>query len=176
MEIAGIPRSTYYYQLKSMNSEDKDLEIKNQIIRIYNEHKGRYGYRRITQELRNGGISVNHKKVQRLAKALQLKSVVRVKKYTSYYGYTGKIAPNLLARNFKAAKPNEKWATDVTEFSLLKQKIYLSTIIDLFNGEVVCHNIHHHATFELVMDMLHKVLLLQPAPNGLQQPVLRDHG
>ena len=88
------------------------------ISTIYHDHKGRYGYRRITLELRNQGFLINHKTVQRLMKELGLKSLVRMKKYRSYKGNVGKIAPNILKRDFVATKPNEKWVTDVTEFHL----------------------------------------------------------
>ena len=107
------------------------------IQQIYDENKGRYGYRRITLELRNRGHILNHKTVQRLMKALRLKSLVRVKKYQSYRGAVGKIAPNLLARDFHANAPNQKWVTDVTEFSLFNEKVYLSPVLDLYNGEII---------------------------------------
>ncbi|ETT35015.1 integrase core domain-containing protein [Paenibacillus sp. FSL R5-192] len=76
---------------------------------IYEEHKGRYCYRRNRDELINRGHHVNHKKVQRLMKVLGLKYLVHMKKYRSYKDSIGKIAPNLLERNFRAERPNEKW-------------------------------------------------------------------
>ena len=115
LKLAGIPRSTFYYQINSLKKEDK--------------HKGRYGYRRITQELRNSGYKINHKTVAKLMKTLGLKSIQRAKrKYSSYQGTVGKIADNLLNRNFKADKPNQKWATDITEFKVRDEKLYLSPI------------------------------------------------
>ncbi len=92
--------------------------MKSLIFSIFHEHRGRYGYRRITLELRNQGYSINHKTVHRLLKELGLKSMVRMKKYKSYKENIGKIAPNILKRDFTSAKPNEKWVTDVTEFHL----------------------------------------------------------
>ncbi len=94
--------------------------------RFYHENRGRYGYRRITAELRKRNFLLNHKTVQRLMKELGLVCRVRMKKYRSYKGEVGKIAPNLLNRDFRAEKPNPKWVTDVTEFSLFGQKLYLS--------------------------------------------------
>ena len=120
---------------------DKYKEAKAEIVAIYQENKGRYGYRRITTELHNHGFSINHKTVQRLMKALGLICRVRIKKYRSYKGEVGKIAPNLLNRNFYAEKPNQKWVTDVTEFSLFGQKMYLSPILDLHNGYLVSYTI-----------------------------------
>lgn len=117
--------------------KDKYAEIKEMIKQIYHRHKGRLGYRRITLLLKEKGILINHKTVLRLMKILGLKSIIRVKKYKSYKGEQGKIAPNVLQRNFKSDTPNQKWATDVTEFNVSGNKLYLSPIIDLFNGEIV---------------------------------------
>ena len=72
-------------------------------------------------------------------KQLNLKCMVRIKKYRSYKGEIGKIAPNLLNRNFNAEKPNQKWTTDITEFSLFGEKTYLSPILDMFNGEIISY-------------------------------------
>ncbi len=111
-----------------MQRADKYAEAKKEIVSIYHENKGRYGYRRITIALHNKGIHLNHKTVQRLMKELGLVCRVKIKKYRSYKGEVGKTTPNLLNRNFYAEKPNQKWVTDVTEFSLFGQKIYLSPI------------------------------------------------
>jgi putative transposase len=121
---------------------------------IYHEHKGRYGYRRIHLELRRQGFMLNHKTVQRLMGLLNLKSTVRIKKYRSYRGEFGKIAPNVLERDFSASKPDEKWVTDVTEFKVKDQKVYLSPIVDLFTQEVIAYNIAKNACLPLVTDML----------------------
>jgi transposase InsO family protein len=128
------------------------------ISTIYHDHKGRYGYRRITLELRNQGFLINHKTVQRLMKELGLKSLVRMKKYRSYKGNMGKIATNILQRDFVATKPNEKWVTDVTEFHLFGEKLYLSPVLDLYNGEIIAYNIQSRPTYELVSKMLDKAV------------------
>ena len=114
-----------------MNSADKYKAVKAEITAIYHENKGRYGYRRITTELHKRNFLLNHKTVQRLMKELGLVCRVRMKKYRSYKGEVGKIAPNLLNRDFRAEKPNQKWVTDVTEVSLFGEKLYLSPILDL---------------------------------------------
>ncbi|HDR4905863.1 TPA: IS3 family transposase [Bacillus cereus] len=156
LKLAEIPRSTYYYWVKNFNRSDKDRELKNLIQTIYDEHEGRYGYRRIRDELTNQGHKVNHKKVQRIMKELGLKSLVRMKKYRSYKGKVGKIAPNILDRNFIAEKPNEKWVTDITEFKLFGEKLYLSPMLDLFNGEIIAYTIGSKPTYSLVSKMLEK--------------------
>jgi len=124
-----------------MNRPDSDAELKAEIKAIYEEHEGRYGYRRIRDELVNRGQKINHKKVQRIMKELGLKCVVRMKKYRSYKGTVGKTAPNILDRNFTADAPNQKWVTDITEFKLLGEKLYLSPVLDLFNGEIITYTI-----------------------------------
>ena len=91
-----------------MGQADKYESARAEITDIYHENKGRYGYRRITMELHRRGIHLNHKTVQRLMGELRLVCRVRMKKYRSYKGEVGKIAPNLLKRDFHAEKPNQK--------------------------------------------------------------------
>ena len=136
--------------------KDKYAEIKEMIKQIYHRHKGRLGYRRITLLLKEKGILINHKTVLRLMKILGLKSIIRVKKYKSYKGEQGKIAPNVLQRNFKSDTPNQKWATDVTEFNVSGNKLYLSPIIDLFNGEIVSFDLSERPVFSQIIRMLKK--------------------
>jgi putative transposase len=167
LEASGLPRSTYYYYAKHSVKPEKYREIKEQITEIYKENKGRYGYRRITDELHNRGKVVNHKTVQRLMREMGLFCRVRIKKYNSYRGGVGKIAPNLLDRNFRADRQNEKWVTDVTEFSLFGQKLYLSTILDLYNGEIVSFSLSSHPNFTQTVDMLGKAFSLIPHGTSL---------
>ena len=157
LETAHLARSTYYYQLKQLDGHDKDKEIKGEIQEIYYEHKGNYGYRRITLELRNRGFVVNHKKVQRLMKILGLSAQIRRKrKYSSYQGEVGKKADNLIQRQFEASKPMEKCYTDVTEFAIPNstQKLYLSPVLDGFNSEIIAYNLSTSPNLEQVKAML----------------------
>jgi putative transposase len=141
---------------------------------IYHRHKGRYGYRRITDELNNKGIIINHKTVLRLMKSLGLKSIIRVKKYNSYKGEQGKIAPNILERNFKATAPNQKWATDITQFNISGKKLYLSPIIDLFNGEIISYELTERPVFSQVTMMLKKAF--KKIPNNTNLTLHSDQG
>lgn len=113
LKVVDIPRSTYYYYCKQLEKADKYAYINMKIRVIYDENRKRYGYRRITSKLRETMV-INHKTVQRLMREMGLFCRVRMSKYKSYKGGVGKAAPNLLERNFKADKPNEKWVTDVT--------------------------------------------------------------
>ena len=142
-----------------MNRPDKYAEVKELIQEIFDEHEGRYGYRRITLQLKNKGIVINHKTVRRLMIEMGLKSLVRMKKYQSYRGNVGKTASNILGRNFHASKPNEKWVTDVTEFHLHGEKLHLITpILDLYNGEIIAYQIEKRPVYGLVSKMLEKAI------------------
>jgi putative transposase len=152
----NMARSSYYYYEKKNQVTDKYKNIKTLIKQIYDQHKGRFGYRRITLEIRNKGVLINHKTVLRLMKVLGLKSLIRVKKYKSYKGQQGKAAPNILERNFKATTPNQKWATDITEFNVSGKKLYLSPIIDLFNGEIISYDLSERPNFNQITSMLKK--------------------
>ena len=167
IEISELPRATYYYHAARLAQADKYSEIKQQITEIFAEHKGRYGYRRVTQELRNRGYIINHKTVQRLMKELGLICMVRIKKYRSYKGEVGKIAPDLLGRDFEAARPNEKWTTDVTEFHLFGQKLYLSLILDLYSRDIISYTICDRPVLSMVTSMLDKALIQLPAESKL---------
>lgn len=150
-----------------MNEPDPDHTLKEKIKKIYYKKDGKYGYRRIQNELENMGIHVNHKKVYRLMKELGLQSLVRIKKYKSYKGKVGKIAENVLNREFKADKPNQKWVTDITEFKLFGEKLYLSPILDLFNGEIISYTLGTRPTYALVEEMLEKGLKHLSEPQNL---------
>ena len=152
----NMAKSSYYYYVKKHQITDKYKDLKALIEKIYHQHKGRFGYRRITLAIKNKGVLINHKTVLRLMNVLGLKSLIRTKKYKSYKGEQGKIAPNILKRNFKAVMPNEKWATDNTEFNVTGKKLYLSPIIDLYNGEIVSYDLSERPDFNQILSMLRK--------------------
>ena len=158
LRAAKLSRSTFYYHLKAQGAVDQYTALKAKIRAIYTRHKGRYGYRRITAALRQAGQCVNHKTVQKLMRALGLKSLVRPKRYRSYRGEVGRVAPNVLARQFEADRPNQKWVTDVTEFNVRGQKLYLSPVMDLYNGEIVAYETSERPLFGLVGNMLKKAM------------------
>ena len=157
-----------------MDRTDKYEAAKAEITAIYHENKGRYGYRRITTELHNRKYSLNHKTVQRLMKELGLVCHVRMKKYRSYKGEIGKIAPNLLSRDFHAGQPNQKWVTDVTEFSLFGEKLYLSPILDLCSSDLVSYTISDRPVLSMVTSMLDKAF--EKIPDGTNLILHSDQG
>lgn len=149
-------RSTFYAHEKTRLAADKYQHHKEHIQAIYNGNGGLYGYRRMTLALKNAGLGLNHKTVKRLMDLLGLRSLVKVKKYVSFKGAVGRTAPNLLQRRFKADKANEKWVTDVTEFKVAGEKLYLSPVIDLYNGEVIAFETSRRPVFEMVNSMVKK--------------------
>ena len=124
--------------------------------------------------MRNRGYVINHKTVSRLMKDLGLKCQVRSKRYRSYRGEIGKVAPNLIDRNFHADAPNQKWTTDITEFSLFGKKLYLSPILDMYNGEIISYNISERPHLGQVMDMLDKAF--EKIPNNTDLIFHSDQG
>lgn len=154
LRVAGLARSTFYHQQRRLNVADKYAALKIEIKRLFHRHKGRYGYRRITAALRRLGTLVNRKLIQRLMGVLGLKSLLRPKKYRSYKGEVGSTAPNILQRGFNAKLPNQKWVTDVTEFNVRGEKLYLSPVMDLFNAEIIAYK-----TSKSSLDVVDQMLL-----------------
>ena len=140
--------------------------------------------------MHNRGYVSNHKTVFRLMNEEKIKCMVRIKKYRSYKGEVGKVAPNLLERDFSTSAPNEKWVTDVMEFFLFGRKLYLSPILDLHSSYLVSYTISEHPALSLVLNMARQALSVQPrgaepilhSDQGWQyqhkqyQKLLKDHG
>ncbi|WP_304039042.1 IS3 family transposase [Fibrobacter succinogenes] len=154
LTLKGMARSTFFYHLHQ--KPDRYAEERKRIRTLHALHKGRYGYRRITAQLRNEGFKINRKTVYRLMRELGLKNVRRKCRYRSYKGEVGKTAPNRLKRNFNTKAPNRKWTTDVTQINIGADKCYLSPIFDMYNGEIVSYTILDHPDLKMVMDMLDK--------------------
>ena len=174
LNLSGIARSTYYYHLKQQG-KDKYTAEKADIVEIYAANKGIYGYRRITEQLKKKGYSINHKTVLKLMKSLNLRGKQSKNgRYHSYKGEVGKIADNLLKRDFTANKPFEKLTTDVTEFKVCNDKVYLSPVLDLFNREVVSYSISLSPNLQQVRDML--VGLFAKLPDGAKPIFHSDQG
>lgn len=148
-----MARSTFYYNHKP--KPDKWAVERQRIAEIYHKNRGRYGYRRLTLAMRKEGYVINEKTVRKLMKQAGIKCEVRMKKYKSYKGEVGKVAPNLLERDFSASAPHKKLVTDVTEFHLFGTKIYLSPVLDLYNSELIYYTIYRHPVLDMVKDMIY---------------------
>jgi putative transposase len=156
LKVADLKRSTFYHHEKTLQAADKYAELKNQIQAIYDLHKGRYGYRRIAETVRQMGFLVCPNTVQKIMVAMGLRSLVRIKKYKSFKGEISEAAPNTLNRDFEAENINEKWVTDVTEFNVAGRKLFLSTIMDLCTGEIVAFETDPRPSLIMVIEMAKK--------------------
>ncbi|WP_156536737.1 IS3 family transposase [Gallibacterium salpingitidis] len=152
---AELARSTFFYHLQGKSKPvDNNKSIKEQIIAIKRQHP-HYGYRRVTRQL----DKVNHKRVQRLLQELGLQVKRKPpRKYSSYQGQVGKIAPNRLQRDFRATHPNQKWLTDITEFNVNGEKLYFSPILDCYNNELIAYQWSRHPNSDLVNRMVRQAI------------------
>lgn len=167
LKLRQMARPVFYYHLKRLEIADKYAAEQKEIRDIFHEHKGRYGYRRITAEMRNRGYTINHKTVRRIMIEMGLKCQIRKVRYRSYKGEVGKVAPNIIGRDFATVAPNRKWATDVTQINIGFTKLYLSPILDMFNGEIISYNISTSPNLEQVYDMLDKAFARFESLDGL---------
>ena len=163
LRLSGLARSTFYYYLKKLDTDKYECE-KREIQEIFDANKGRYGYRRISIAMHNKGYTINHKTVLKLMKSLHLRGKQSKNgKYHSYKGEVGKVADNLLRRDFYAAKPYEKLTTDITEFKIGDEKIYLSPVLDMFNREIISYSISTSPNLQQIRDMLSGLFEKLPA-------------
>ena len=168
--LPNLPRSDYYYWKNRIDPDTKNSDLMNAITAIYTDNHKRYGYRRITLQLKNEGWTVNHKAVKRLMSKLKLYGVTPKAKYKSYKGdFNGTVDNKLLykrvdtkkhrteyIRDFSTSGVNEKWTTDVSEFHIAAGKLYLSPILDMYNREIVSYNISRSPSYVQIKDMLKK--------------------
>jgi len=165
-----ISRSGYYQYLKRQGQE-RNKELKERMKAIYMKRHKKYGYRRIQGELEREGLKVNHKKVLRLMQELGLKSIIRQKRtYQSTYQAAeaqGRVAANLLERDFHAQRPNQKWVTDVTQFRVGDQRLYLSAIKDLCGKDIVAYHMSTRNDNELVLQTFAKAFEMHKDVTGL---------
>ncbi|WP_237775273.1 IS3 family transposase [Lactobacillus helveticus] len=166
-ELPIIARSSYYKIIKRKPKKPKRPKLIAKIKEIFNHHQGLYGYRRAALQLIKEGWNITEKTVRYWMHKLGLKGIRRNKrKYSSYKGTIGKIAPNLIHRDFFAPMPNMKWHTDITEFHLNGEKLYLSPILDGCGGDIVSYSISRHPDMDLVMTMLDKAFVKETALNN----------
>lgn len=159
LRAAGLARSTYFYHQARMSRPDPQAELKDAIREAFEQARGRYGHRRIHTVLVRQGWVVAKKTVLALMRQLRLRCKVRKRRlYNSYKGLLGKVAPNVLERDFTAELPGQKWVTDVTEFNLPDGRLYLSPVIDLFDRSVIAFTTGPSPTLDLTNDSLQAAL------------------
>lgn len=153
--MTGMPKSSYFYQKEAQIQPDKYAGLRTMVEEVFAENQNRYGYRRVHAEIKGKGTIVSEKVIRRIMEEKQL--IVPCKKKRKYSSYKGEISPaveNVVARNFRSNEPNVKWLTDLTEFHIPAGKVYLSPIIDCFDGMAVSWTIGTSPDAELVNTML----------------------
>lgn len=158
------------YWQKKLDEENKNQEIEDKILMIFKENRGNYGYRRITAELRNSGYIVNHKKVQRIMRKLNLKCDAFTRKSRKFSTFNGKVsltAYNLINRRFFTSIPRQKITTDTSEFKyqyindngqICTGKLYLDPFMDLYNGEIISYSISKRSNANSIMSALYEAI------------------
>ncbi len=137
-----MAKSTYYFEISKKDVVAvRNADLLAEIEIIFEVNKCRYGVRRVHMELRNKGFKVNHKRVQRLMHEAGMLGKRPKEKYHSYKGEVGKVADNIVKRNFKADKPFQKWTTDVSQFNFAWGKCYLSPILDMATNEIISYDL-----------------------------------
>ena len=168
--LPNLSKSDYYYWKNRIDPDAKNSDLMDAITAIYTDNHKRYGYRRITLQLKNEGWRVNHKAVKRLMSKLDLYGITPRAKYKSYKGDFNGTVDNMLLyksvnakhhtteyiRDFSTTDVNEKWTTDVSEFHIAAGKLYLSPILDMHNREIVSYNISKSPNYSQITDMLNK--------------------
>jgi transposase InsO family protein len=154
LRIVGLARSSYFYHKTRLGLADKYGEVRNAMVEIFEGNHRCYGYRRIHAILRQRDMQISEKVVRRLMAEEQLTVHRPRRRYSSYSGEIGVAPENLIARDFHSQAPNQKWLTDITEFQLPAGKVYLSPMIDCFDGKVVSWSIGTRPDAQLVNSML----------------------
>ncbi|YBB25485.1 IS3 family transposase [Klebsiella pneumoniae] len=150
-----MSRSTWYYNMNALKQGDRYAGLKENIRKIYHYHKGRYGYRRITLALRKQGLRINHKTVQRLMAELSLRSVIRAKKYRAWKGRTRRGRAQYPEPELRCVKSQRKMGNRCDRVpGTGKKKLYLSSVLDLFNREVIAYSLSERPVMEMVNTML----------------------
>ena len=187
----GMAKSTYYFEVNKVNAvKERNKELAATIKEIFEQNKGRYGVRRVHRELLNRGYQVNHKRVQRLMHQMELFGKRPKEKYHSYKGEVGKVADNIIDRDFSTTAPLQKWTTDVSQFSFSWGKCYISPILDMNTNEIISYDLSLSPNLEQIHRMLDKAFekfpsvasLIFDADQGWQyqhdyyRDTLKEHG
>ena len=163
-----MAKSTYYFELNRVDAvAEKNGVLLSEIKKIFHENKGRYGVRRIYQELCRKGYVVNHKRVQRLMHVNGLFGKRPKEKYHSYQGNVGKVGDNIINREFTADRPLQKWSTDVSQFTFPWGKCFFSPILDMSTNEIISYDLSLSPDLEQIQRMLNKAFKKFPDVNGL---------
>ena len=168
LKAANIPKSTYYFEISKKDAIlERNQALIQEIQEIFVENKKRYGVRRVYRELLNRGKKVNHKRVQRIMHTMELMGKRPKEKYHSYKGEVGKVADNIINRDFSTTAPLQKWTTDVSQFNFSWGKCYISPILDMHTNEIIAYDLSLAPNMGQIKRMLDKAFEKFPNTNGL---------
>ena len=168
LKAANIPKSTYYFEISKKDAIlERNQALIQEIQEIFVENKKRYGVRRVYRELLNRGKNVNHKRVQRIMHTMELMGKRPKEKYHSYKGEVGKVADNIINRDFSTTAPLQKWTTDVSQFNFSWGKCYISPILDMHTNEIIAYDLSLAPNMGQIKRMLDKAFEKFPNTNGL---------
>ena len=168
LKAIGLAKSTYYFEMQKEDPiKTRNKEVTDEIKDIFEHHKGRYGVRRVYMELVNRGYKINHKRVQRIMHEAGLEGKRPKEKYHSYRGKVGKVADNLINRDFNTSKPLQKWTTDISQFSFPWGKCYLSPILDMHTNEIIAYDLAQSPNMAQIHRMLDRAFAKFPSFTGL---------
>lgn len=171
LAAAGLARSTFFYHQARLLEPDPQAELKTAITEVFTASRKRFGHRRVWAQLRADGWVVSRKTVWKLMRELDLRCPIRRRRFRSYRGTTSRTAPNVLDRDFTVTGPNQKWVTDVTEFHIGPDKVFLSAVMDLFDRQVIGATIGPSPTLTLTNSSLQQALTtLEPG----QHPIVHS--
>ena len=163
LSSVAIARSSYFYHRSRLKAAEKYFEVRRTITEIFERNHCCYGYRRIQASLLRQCVCISEKVVRRLMKQERLVAAMpKRRRYGSYMGEIGPAPENLLKRDFSATAPNQKWLTDISEFQLPEGKVYLSPMIDCFDGKIVAYTAGFSPNAELANRMLEKAASTLP--------------
>ena len=163
-----MSKSTYYFEISKVDVvAERNKDIMREINEIFTSNNRRYGVRRVYRELVNRGYAINHKRVQRLMHEAGLAGKRPKEKYHSYKGEVGKIADNLINRDFRTTAPLQKWTTDVSQFNFSWGKCYISPILDMNTNEIISYDLSMSPNLAQVSRMLEKAFDKFPDLEGL---------
>ena len=165
--LAGVSRAGYYRFLQPRYPGEEQMEVRNAIQQIVVEHRRRYGYRRVSAELRRRGMAVNHKRVLRLMREDNLLGI-EPKAFiaTTDSDHEQPVYLNL-ARRMKLTGINQLWVADITYIRLRQEFVYLAVVLDVFSRKVVGWALDRTLTTRLPLLALERAITLRQPPPGL---------